>query len=303
MEGGEKIKIVDISRWQGGQIDWDELARNTTGVIIRATYGTTVDPYFSAHYAEATARGLHVGAYGYATWRGKAPEVRDNAEEEASALVVVTADKELSLGIWYDIEYEDSITRNAPGVITEAAVAAVDVIRRNRPDDIVGLYGSLAFFARNYIRSMILDIPKWIAAYGTKKYEAQVLAWDPYIWQYSGSGNLPGCAVKIDLNYLWPDKFPVYNPAALVDLERKKYLTRIENDLRYYAGKYPYRLSEICDDYVPTPAEAAAEAVFDALMKLHDHIALAGSISHKIREIGLTKQEVRDMDALDALFM
>ena len=302
MAVGEKIKIVDISKWQGGQIDWDELARNTTGVIIRATYGTTVDPYFSAHYAEASARGLQVGAYGYATWRGKSPEARDNAEEEANALIVATAGKELSLGIWYDIEYEDSITCNGPGVITEAAVAAVDVIRRHRPDDIVGLYGSLAFFARNYIRSMILDIPKWIAAYGSKKYEAQVLAWDPYIWQYSGSGNLPGCAVKIDLNYLWPDKFPVYNPAALADLERKKYLARIEDDLRYYADKYPFGLMEIDDTYDPTPEEAAAEAVFEALMHLHHLISPPGSISHKIREIGLTKQEVRAIDELDALF-
>lgn len=298
----EKIKIVDISKWQGGQIDWDELARNTTGVIIRATYGTTVDPYFNAHYAEASARGMHVGAYGYATWRGKSPDAQDNAEDEARALIVATEGKELPLGIWYDIEYEDSITRNGPGVITGAAVAAVDIIRRHRPDDIVGLYGSLAFFARKYIHGMIQDIPKWIAAYGTKKYEAQVLAWDPYIWQYSGSGNLPGCAVKIDLNYLWPDKFPVYNPLALVEVERKKYLARIEDDLQYYADKYPFVMSELDDTYDPTPEWAAAEAVFDALMALHSLIKLPGSISHRIREIGLTKQEVRAIDELDALF-
>lgn len=267
----ETIKIVDISKWQGNQIDWALLAKEVDGVIIRAAYGASKDTFFDEHYQEATAHGMKVGAYGYATFRLNGQNIgnpEDNARHEANAIIEITKGKDLPLGIWYDVEFEPNITALPPARITKAALGALEIIRKDRPNDIVGLYGSLAFFRKFYITSQIAEIPKWVAAYGSTKYAEQVSRWDPYIWQYSGSGQLDGCKVKIDLNRLYPDKFPCYSLSAVADAEKKKLYDRVIADMEFYATKF-HSFKDLADvDYTPGAYEAAATEIYMSLYKL-----------------------------------
>lgn len=55
---------IDISRWQGHDIDWKKVA--ASGVkfaYIKATDGTGRDPLFAEHWKEARDAGILVGAY------------------------------------------------------------------------------------------------------------------------------------------------------------------------------------------------------------------------------------------------
>lgn len=274
MDGAGKVKIVDISKWQGNQIDWDELAKGVPGVIIRATYHTTKDEHFEEFYHEAHRRGLKVGAYGYATWTGAGGKADISAHYEATALIKACEGKALDLGIWYDIEFEPGITNKAPGVITDIALDVLESLFEARPSDIIGLYGSLSFFRKYYIASKIKDVPKWVAAYGTAKLQDQVEAMDPYIWQYSGSGNLPGCKVKIDLDWLYTTKFPCFSPEAQAQAETRKYLKKIREDIDYYRNRFDFMASNLDDKYTPTKEEELAEEIFNQLIQLHTEVSL-----------------------------
>jgi GH25 family lysozyme M1 (1,4-beta-N-acetylmuramidase) len=58
--------ILDISFYQApSAINYDTLAANVSGVILRACYGIWKDTAFDRHYQEFTARGVPVGAYHY----------------------------------------------------------------------------------------------------------------------------------------------------------------------------------------------------------------------------------------------
>ena len=55
--------IIDISFYQNpSAIDYDLLAANVSGVILRACYSTYKDTAFDRHYQEFTSRGVPVGA-------------------------------------------------------------------------------------------------------------------------------------------------------------------------------------------------------------------------------------------------
>ncbi len=58
--------IIDISYYQSPvAINYDLIASQVSGVILRAAYGKWKDTAFDRHYAEFTARGVPVGAYHY----------------------------------------------------------------------------------------------------------------------------------------------------------------------------------------------------------------------------------------------
>ena len=58
--------IIDISFYQRPDaINYDLLAEQVGGVILRACYATYKDTAFERHYQEFTQRGVPVGAYHY----------------------------------------------------------------------------------------------------------------------------------------------------------------------------------------------------------------------------------------------
>lgn len=64
--------LIDVSYWQDpANINYQELAKHISGVIIRVGYTTTgthtqkIDPHFETHYAKFKEYGVPVGAYYY----------------------------------------------------------------------------------------------------------------------------------------------------------------------------------------------------------------------------------------------
>lgn len=198
---------IDISKWQGAP-DWDKLAAaHKAGrldfVILRAGYGAnTIDPAFAANYAAATARGIPLGAYWYAYWQQAAPA------QEAAAFVAAVQGKTLQYGIWYDVEYEKSITSLGKAERTDKVLQALAVLAAS--GRYCGLYASTDMVNNrlDYDRLRAYDV--WAAQYGSK-----CTCKLPYgLWQYSSTGKADGIAGNVDCNRAYKD-YPAFVTGAL----------------------------------------------------------------------------------------
>lgn len=189
---------IDISKWQGA-VDWDALsaaheAGDVDFIIMRAGYGyATTDPRFEEYYREATARGIPCGAYWYAYWQSGTPT------QEAAAFLAAVAGKNLSYGIWYDVEYESSITGLDKATRTAKTLEALDTLAAS--GRYVGLYASTDMVNNRMDWDRLRAYDVWAAQYGsicTCKL--------PYgIWQYTSSGSVNGIGGRVDRDRAYKD--------------------------------------------------------------------------------------------------
>lgn len=187
--------IIDISYWQDpALINYDQLAAEVDGVILRAAYGVRKDTAFDRHYAEFTRRGVPLGAYHFIV------EYKPIAEQVALFLNAVN-NKSLKLGYWCDVEYEagaDKLTAKSVIGWMEGVEAKV---------------GKCGVYAANWCWRAIMGDE--YARYKTRKlwcaaYTSSIIippGWDGnwYMWQYANSGRLDGYGGELDMNRLNPD--------------------------------------------------------------------------------------------------
>ena len=202
-----KAQGLDISKWQG-EIDWDALGRMFDAgafrfLILRAGLGySSIDPKFESYYTEARRRGIPCGAYWYAYWSQGTPE------QEARAFLAATAGKTLQYGIWYDVEYERSITSLDNKTRTDKVLEALDALQAS--GRYVGLYASTDMVNNRLEYSRLHDYDLWVAQYGS----VCTCQRDFGMWQYTSSGKMQGIAGNVDLDHAYKD-YPAIITGAL----------------------------------------------------------------------------------------
>lgn len=177
--------IIDISFYQApSAIDYDLLAENVSGVILRACYGIWKDTAFDRHYAEFTARGVPCGAYHYII--GSA-----SIQAQADAFNVAVGLKDMRLGCWIDVEDTRANTKlYRKNVLDYAAL---------QPD--MGIYTSKGAWATIMGGTYLTDRKLWVAHYTTNPYPLLPTGWDSWwLWQFTSSGRLAGYAGNLDTN-------------------------------------------------------------------------------------------------------
>jgi GH25 family lysozyme M1 (1,4-beta-N-acetylmuramidase) len=177
--------IIDISFWQPPlTIDYDKLADQVDGVIIRAAYGTGEDTKFDQHYLELSARGVPVGAYHYLIGS-------QSMSKQASAFNEITAGKELKLGRWMDVEDTRSGTRLYLNQVLEYAALMPDM----------GIYTSRSKWHEIMGGMYLTDRKLWVAHYTTASAPLMPVGFSSYwLWQYSSTGKLDGYNGNLDMN-------------------------------------------------------------------------------------------------------
>ncbi len=193
---------IDISKWQGAP-DWGKLAaQHASGtldfVILRAGYGAnTIDPTFEANYAAATARGIPLGAYWYAYWQQATPA------QEAAAFLAAVQGKTLQYGVWYDVEYEKSITSLSSTARTDKTLQALAVLAAS--GRYCGLYASTDMINNRMEYDRLRSYDIWVA-----QYSAKCTCKVPYgLWQYSSTGSADGVAGNVDQDKAYKD-YPAF---------------------------------------------------------------------------------------------
>lgn len=177
--------IIDISFYQAPEsLNYDLLASQVSGVILRAAYGKWKDTAFERHYAEFTSRGIPCGAYHYIIGSlGMA--------EQATAFDAAVGAKDLRLGCWMDVEDTREGTKlNRQQVIDYATL---------QPD--MGIYTSKGAWQTIMGGTYLADRKLWVAHYTTASAPLMPTGWSKWwLWQHTSSGRLAGYAGNLDMS-------------------------------------------------------------------------------------------------------
>ena len=183
--------IIDISFYQNpSALDYDLIAANVSGVILRAAYGIWKDTAFDRHYQElAQIRGVPVGAYHYII--GSV-----GIQEQADAFNLAVGLKDMRLGCWIDVEDRRAGTRiYRQQVLNYAAL---------QPD--MGVYTSKSAWQEIMGGIYLNDRKLWVAHYTSNPYPLLPTGWDSWwLWQFTSTGRLPGYAGNLDTNRFYGD--------------------------------------------------------------------------------------------------
>ncbi len=198
----DTLQGIDVSSFQGEDIDWQAVrASGIDYVIIRAGYrgygaaGKLMpDDNFVANVNGAYEAGLKVGAYFFS----QAVSVEE-AVEEAWYFIDLAAEVKdrITLEVYFDWEPifgEKSARTNGlkASVLNQAAAAFCGVIRDE--GYMPGIYFNLRLGVLKYDLADFADCAFWYAQY----YDAPDIPYEMRLWQYTGSGSVPGVEGEVD---------------------------------------------------------------------------------------------------------
>jgi lysozyme len=198
------IRGIDVSRWQGANINWGLVAQdNVHFVFARATYGTTIDQTFYANATGAHQAGIRVGAYHFATFTN-----RQTMLAEARAFVSQLERVSLTYPAVLDLEHARGISR---ANLTTLAIEFMEYVQSQGYS--VMLYSYNNFFLERLDLSRLQGYDLWVANYVR---EPEIPG--QTIWQYTDRGRVSGIAGNVDLN------------VAYVDMTVRRYVT-VDKDI------------------------------------------------------------------------
>lgn len=190
---------IDVSKWQPN-IDWQKVKKSGIEfAIIRAGYGTHVDPKAHEHIKGALASGLHVGLY----WFSYACSI-SQAEEEARSIRNVAWEYPIDYPLYWDWESDSErhfkmVTGNRPTLEDVDSMAVAFCEKIENLGYYAGIYAN-ADDAAKYFREATRKRFAWWRATWTDKEPAQT----PHefsIWQYTSKGTVPGIGGNVDRDY------------------------------------------------------------------------------------------------------
>ena len=183
--------IIDISKWQApSAINYNTLAGNISGAILRATYGRTKDTQLDTHYAELSSRGVPLGCYVFITQY-------QSVSAQVDALQSAIAGKEFKLGVWLDVEIEGGAEK-----LTAAQVEAFASELDRRGIAWEGIYTSRYMWTQIFGNSNPFANKRlWVAHYTTATKPLLPYGWTSHwLWQYSSTGRVGGYSGSLDVN-------------------------------------------------------------------------------------------------------
>ncbi|MGN0509277.1 MAG: GH25 family lysozyme [Ruminococcus sp.] len=192
---GSKVKCIDVSTWQGSNIDFNKVKSDGINyVILRAGYGRETyqkDDTFETNYAKAKSAGLEVGVY----WFSYAMSASE-ATKEANACLYCLGNKELDLPVYYDLEYAPAITSLNKSTYTQMAVNFCDKIENAGYD--AGVYASASVYSYPLNYNTV-----------SSKYSIWNAEWNSYytvncdIWQFTDCAQVSGISGNVDMSYIY----------------------------------------------------------------------------------------------------
>ena len=201
-DGGIVAHGVDLSAWQGHEVDFNKIKeQGYSFVILRAGYATTIDSTFEENYARAKDAGLDVGVYLYSY----ADNVQE-ALEEAEACKTWLRDKLLEYPVYYDLEEPEKHYNMSVSELTTLALAFMDEMAAD--GWLTGLYSCRSWYDSKYDLDRIMGTYEcWIAQYyASGTYESYEQYTENYgMWQYSASGAVDGVPGNVDMNVCFRD--------------------------------------------------------------------------------------------------
>lgn len=190
------VKGIDVSEFQG-KIDWEKVKKDGIKfAILRCGFGMDItsqdDKYIERNILECERLGIPFGIYLFSY-----ANTVEKAKSEAQHTLRIAKGHKPSLGIWYDIEDNNTSGKVSKSMLTNIINTYCNTIKNEKY--YVGVYASVSWL-NNKIESQIKNnFPIWVAQYYSKcEYKGK---YD--IWQYTSSGKVNGISGKVDMNYLY----------------------------------------------------------------------------------------------------
>lgn len=195
-----EIKVADISRWQGN-IDWAELKKHISGVVIKASGadgGLYTDSLLKRNQSEARRVGVPVWYYHY---KGSSASAKDQADYFLRAIGTLQPGEALVL----DDENESQVN-------PQFAAEFADRIKGLTGLNII-IYSNQSRFGGNLKPIKDRNIGAWVAKYGANTGTVAGAGAQPSIptltmimWQYTSMARVPGVSANtVDMNVFYGD--------------------------------------------------------------------------------------------------
>ena len=191
-----KIQGIDVSKWQGTDIDWNKVkASGIDFVIIRAGIGKAKDVCFDRNYKAATAAGLNVGAYWYSYAMSDA-----EARAEAAAALFAIAGKQFAMPIYFDVEERNQLSKSMAFV---SSIITAFCTEMEKAGYFAGFYMSRSPLQYKVNDETLKRFAVWAAEYNAPlNYHGK---YPVGMWQKSDKGKVAGINGNVDLDECYID--------------------------------------------------------------------------------------------------
>ena len=180
--------VLDISRYQGDDINFEKVMQSSKWIYIKATEGMNVDPLFMSNIKRAKSAKLHVGAYCYFSEKSGARAQANyfiktvkSAGIDFDLIPMVDAEKR---SIYTCAQYCDSL---------QILLDCIEAEFKCKPL----IYSGERFFLDNLISFGDL-YPLWIAKYSKKTPDLSDI--DYVLWQRAQDGKVNGINSPVDIS-------------------------------------------------------------------------------------------------------
>lgn len=188
------MKVIDISDYSEN-LDWNAIAQNEDGVIIKISEGRSPAEMFDTHLSDVMATEMAWGVYclSHAKTTERAVEEADDLIEKLNGLVP-------PLYVWFDIEPELSDVLSAEDL---TAIASAFVSECNANDLPCGIYGNYTTLNKLKTNELADYVPYWCAEPGNPYcyFKDENPSLTVKMWQYEFDNNDYGGPV--DKNVWW----------------------------------------------------------------------------------------------------
>ena len=216
---------IDVSKHQG-LIDWKKVADfGIKFAMIRAGYGkNNVDEFFIENIVGAHTAGLKIGVY----WFIYALNENDSLENAKKFHKVIEPYRNIiELKVCADYEYDSDDYSRKNGVVQNKSTRTRMV--RTFLNYLKSKGWDVANYANpDYIKNYFEDLseyPLWLAAYSYTEENAK--KYNPWMWQYSSKGGVPGIVGPCDMNICYENVEEVIEYYPIPNFTLTEHLNKI----------------------------------------------------------------------------
>lgn len=191
-------KGIDISEHQGN-INWEKVKSNGIDfAILRCGFGMDItaqdDSQFERNIKECERLGIPYGVYLFSY-----ADTVDKAKSEAEHTLRLIRGHKPNLGVWYDIEDNNTSGSVEKYILTNIINTYCNIIKN--AGFMCGIYASLSWLNNKIESSIKNTFPIWVAQY----YKECQYTGKYVLWQYSSTGKVDGILGNVDMNYLYDE--------------------------------------------------------------------------------------------------
>lgn len=221
-------KGIDVS-YHNGVIDWKKVAgAGYKFAMIRAGYGrSAVDKKFIENIVGANTAGLDIGIYWfiYAKNEQEAIENADMCDRTIKLYKDI-----ITMKVAADYEY-DSDSYSIRNGVTQTKQSRTRIVKAFLGRLKSKGYDVCVYANPDYLKGKFDDLseyPLWLA-----KYSHSMGDYQPWIWQHSSTGKVPGIKGNVDLNICFEEKVSEVEYYPVPEMTLIDYLNKIGVDSTY----------------------------------------------------------------------